>query len=128
MEDANPQTDATPAAGFTARPRKRRANPRKPVDEAAELHLLHPSCVLACQIVDLSLGGCRVRTRDRFLAGTMARVEVSFNLKGVRFRLSGVTQWTDRRNLVGIRFLDLPPRRLEALAETFEEIDSAPQG
>lgn len=127
MADASPQPEAPQAAGAPARPRKRRANPRKRVDEAAELHLLHPSCVLACQIVDLSVSGCRVRTRDPFLAGIMVRVEVSFMIKGMRFRLSGVTQWTDRRHLVGIRFLDLPARRLEALAETFEEIDSAPQ-
>ena len=127
MEDANPQTDATKAPGFSSRPRKRRANPRKRVDEAAELHLLHPSCVLACQMVDLSLGGCRVRTQHRYLAGIMVRVEVSFILKGVCFRLSGVTQWTDRRNLVGIRFLDLPARRMEALSEALNEIESASQ-
>lgn len=126
MEDANPQTEAKQAAAQNMRPRKRRANPRKRVDEAAELHLLHPSCVLACQMLDLSVGGCRVRTRDRYLAGIMARVEVRFTIKGVPFRLSGVTQWTDNRHVVGIRFLDLPPRRAEALAETFEEIDSAP--
>jgi PilZ domain len=77
-------------------------------------------------MLDISLGGCRVRTVDRFLAGIMARVEVVFTLRGVNFRLPGVTQWTDRRNLVGIRFLDMTSRRTEALAESLAEIDASP--
>ena len=119
--DGNPQTDAAPS-----RARNRRATPRKPVDEPAELRLLHPSCVLACRILDLGLGGCRVRTEDRFLAGIMARLEVVFTVKGVSFRLTGVTQWTDRRNLVGIRFLEMNERRTAALAEALAEIHHPP--
>lgn len=77
-------------------------------------------------MLDISLGGCRVRTTDRFLAGIMARVEVCFSLKGVSFRLTGVTQWTDRRNVVGIRFLEMTARRTEALAESLSEINAPP--
>jgi hypothetical protein len=117
----NPQTEAAPA-----KPRNRRATQRKPVDESAELRLLHPSCVLPCKILDISLGGCRVRTQDRFLAGIMSRVEVCFSLKGVSFRLTGVTQWTDRRNLVGIRFLEMTERRTAALSEALSEINHPP--
>jgi PilZ domain len=77
-------------------------------------------------MLDISLGGCRVRTQERFLAGIMTRLEVVFTLKGVGFRLTGVTQWTDRRNLVGIRFLDMTTRRTDALAESLAEIKTPP--
>ncbi|HEU5352095.1 MAG TPA: PilZ domain-containing protein [Terracidiphilus sp.] len=119
--NGNPQTDAAPPKA-----RNRRSTPRKPVDEPAELRLLHPSCVLACRILDLGLGGCRVRTEDRFLAGIMTRLEVVFTVKGVNFRLTGVTQWTDRRNLVGIRFLEMTERRKDALAEALSEVIAEP--
>ena len=56
----------------------------------------------------------------------MARVEVVFTLQGVNFRLSGVTQRTDRRNLIGICFLDRTERRIATLAEILAEMDVPP--
>jgi hypothetical protein len=75
-------------------------------------------------MLDLSLGGCRIRTDQRFLAGMLVRVEVVFKILGAAFRLSGVTQWTDQRHLAAIRFTDMTPRRTEALAELIAEVES----
>jgi len=38
------------------------------------------------------------------------------------FRLSGVTQWTNRKHLVGVRFIDLSDRKREQLAQLIDEL------
>ncbi len=100
----------------------RRRQPRYAVDEEATLLLLNLGAPLSCRILDLSLGGCRVRTAERFLAGVMIRVEVSFKVSGIPSRLMGVTQWTDRRNVVGIRFLDVSERKRDQLRQLMAEL------
>jgi hypothetical protein len=54
----------------------------------------------------------------------MIRVEVCFRFQGAMHRLPGVTQWTDRNQVAGIRFLAMSPRRLEALAEVLSAIEA----
>jgi len=68
-------------------------------------------------VLDLSLKGCRMRTKDRFSAGTDVRVEVTFRVNGIAFRFFGLTQWTNQWNVVGIQFIEVPQRRLRDLAE-----------
>ena len=111
---------------------KRRAHPRYLVDELASMLLVHQSTTVLGRITELSLGGCRIRTAERFLArgipkrvlaGALVRVEVAFEMLGVAFRLSGVTQWTDSKYRVGIRFLDLSARKREQLLELVEELE-----
>ncbi len=101
-----------------------RAVPRFAVDEDARLLLVEHGSTLPCRIVDLSLSGCRIRTRERFPAGTKVRVEVAFKVRGLAFRFCGTTQWTDGRNLAGIRFVDVPARRKEDLAEAIGEVEA----
>ncbi|HUX44359.1 MAG TPA: PilZ domain-containing protein [Terracidiphilus sp.] len=108
------------------RPKKPRKHPRMLADGEAVLHLVHPGCSMPCSLLNVSLGGCRVRTRDLFVAGIMIRVEVDFKICGVPFRLPGVTQWTDRRNLVGIRFLEMAARHARELAEALGELQPEP--
>ncbi|MGA3162179.1 MAG: PilZ domain-containing protein [Terracidiphilus sp.] len=100
----------------------RRTAPRHGVDEEARLLLVDHGSTVSCRIVDLSLGGCCLRTRERFTAGSMVRVEVTFRARGLAFRFSGMTQWTDSRHLVGIRFVDVPLRRREELVEALFEV------
>jgi c-di-GMP-binding flagellar brake protein YcgR len=102
----------------------RRAAPRHGVDEDASLLLVIHGSAISCHIVDLSLGGCRLRTIERFTAGSRVRVEVSFKVRGLAFRFSGITQWTDGRHLVGIRFVDVPARRREELVEALCEVEA----
>jgi hypothetical protein len=103
---------------------ERRAAPRFGVDEEAHLLLVKSDSSFLCSVADLSLNGCRIRTWERFRAGSMVRVEVTFKVRGFSFRFCGVTQWTDGQHLVGIRFVDVPARRRGELAEALCEIEA----
>jgi c-di-GMP-binding flagellar brake protein YcgR len=109
---------------LASRQTNRRKAPRFDVEGEATLFLVNHGSQIPCHVVDLSLGGCRVRTRERFRAGSLVRVEISFKVRGLAFRLGGVTLWTDGRHLVGIRFVDMIARRKEALAEALGEIEN----
>lgn len=102
----------------------RRADPRFGVDEDAHLALLERGIVLCCHVVDLSLSGCRLRALERIPAGSMARLEVAFKVRGLPFRFSGILQWTDGQQQVGIRFVNVPTRRSAELAEALCEIEA----
>jgi len=102
---------------------QRRATPRLSVDGPASLLVVKHESSVACRVVDLSRGGCRIRTEQRFLAGSQARVEVSFTVNGLLFRLNGLTQWTDGAHQVGIRFVDVTRRRMDELVELLIEVD-----
>ena len=111
------------AEELAAGQQSRRTVPRFDVDEDAHLLLVKHGATLPCRIVDLSLSGCRVCTQERFPAGTMVQVEVNFSVRGLAFRFRGLTQWTDGRHQVGIRFVDLPERRKEELIEALSEVE-----
>jgi len=71
-----------------------------------------PNCLLSykgtsipCEVLDISLGGCRVRTTTRFNAGALANVELLMPLQGQKVQVYGMTQWTSQGNQVGIRFI-----------------------
>jgi len=71
---------------------------------------------LPCQLLDISLGGCRVRMEQRFAAGALARVDLALELHGVTQRIAGMTQWTAKNNQLGIRFLHASPQAKNQLA------------
>jgi len=102
----------------------RRAVARFGVDEDAQLVLVSHGSTAACRIVDLSLSGCRVRTKERFPGSAKLRVEVSFKVRGFAFRFGGIIQWTDGRNLAGIRFVDIPARRKQDLEDVLSEVEA----
>ncbi len=103
---------------------ERRDMPRCVVDEDAELLLVGHGGGLKCRIVELSLTGCRISTKERLPAGSGHRVEAIFKVRGVAFRFIGVAEWTDGKNLVGVRFVDIPTRRRDELAEVLCEIEA----
>jgi c-di-GMP-binding flagellar brake protein YcgR len=102
----------------------RRTAPRHGLDEEASLLLVNHGSTVSCRVVDLSLSGCCLRTKERFTAGSMVHVEVTFRARGLSFRFSGMTQWTNSRNLVGIRFVNVPMRRREELVEALFEVEA----
>jgi len=107
---------------LAALPPERRVAPRMAVDEEATLLLVNRGTPVACRIVELSLTGCRMQMREQFLAGIEVRVEAAFRVRGIALRFSGVTEWTDDKYAVGIRFLDLTSRRRDELVDVLCEV------
>ena len=110
--------------GLSTHVAERRIQPRYAVDDRATLLLLNQGLSVVAQIVELSLGGCRLRVPREHRLRPLARVEVAFKVNGIAFRLSGLTQWSDGRQLVGIRFGEMTPRRRDELAELLGEIEA----
>jgi c-di-GMP-binding flagellar brake protein YcgR len=116
-----PEAMTEPAARPKSR-RDRRVDARCNVDTSVAIHLVKIGSMLAGRILDMSLGGCRIHTVDRFPVGIYTRVEIEFSLQGTALLLGGVVQAIHGRNEVGIRFLDVSLRKREQMAELIEEI------
>jgi len=95
------------------------------VDTSAVIYLVNVASRIAGRIIDISMGGCRIRTNDPFPVGIYVRVETEFRLTGMPFRLGGVVQSIHDKKTVGIRFLDLSERKGEQLGMLIEEIKAA---
>jgi c-di-GMP-binding flagellar brake protein YcgR len=102
--------------------RDRRGAAREEVDTTAVIFLINVVSRLTGRILDLSLGGCRIRTDERFPVGIYTRVEIEFHLEGLPFRLAGVIQAIHDKHMVGIRFLDMSSRKREHVEQLIEEI------
>jgi hypothetical protein len=110
---------------FAVRQPDRRAHPRYSVDEDSVMLLMGQSIPWQSRVVDLSMEGCRVRTREHCSARAKSRVEVCFKANGISFRFSGVVEWTDGLNLLGIRFVNMIPRRRVGLAAVIDKMAAA---
>jgi hypothetical protein len=118
--DAGRSRQAVPS-----RSRERRSQSRHTVNTSARLLLIKTGICMKGRILNLSLGGCRIRTEERFDVGIYVRVEAEFYLHGLPFRVAGVSQAIVDRNTIGIRFLDMSDRRRQQLTELIEEIAEA---
>ena len=101
---------------------ERRVHPRYALDTRAMILLIDLRAQFPGRVIDLSLGGCRIRTDERFPVGIYRRVETEFKVHGVPVRLGGVVQSMHDRFTVGIRFLDVSTRKLDQLAQLIAEI------
>jgi c-di-GMP-binding flagellar brake protein YcgR len=101
---------------------ERRKEPRLKVDATAVLHLLDLAIRLRGRILDLSMSGCQFRTEDCYSLGIYRRVEIEFNVEGMPFRLSGVTQSIHTKTSIGVRFLDVSDRKRQQLADIVSEL------
>ncbi len=108
-----------------SRPSDRRAFPRCAVDEEAGLLLVEHGLRLVCRVLDLSMEGCRIRTAQRLPIGIHVRVEVTFTINGIPFRMAGLIQRSNSEYEVGIRFVDVTPRRKAEWAEVVGEMQEA---
>jgi c-di-GMP-binding flagellar brake protein YcgR len=115
------ETAANPE-GLAAGQEDRRQEPRLRVDEPASLLVVVQGLQLACRIVEISLTGCRMLLQGPFAPGRPVHVEAAFKLRGVAFRLAGVTKWSDGNGHVGVRFTDVTSRRMDELIEVLCEI------
>jgi c-di-GMP-binding flagellar brake protein YcgR len=114
---------AAPAPPRAVRGRERRNQSRHEVDTSATILLINIASRITGRILNLSLGGCRIRTQERFPVGIYTRVETEFHLEGLPFRLAGVIQAVQDRQFVGIRFLDVSERKREQLQLLIAEIE-----
>jgi len=108
-------------------PPERRTHSRFTVDNSSTIVLVKIRSRLVGRIVDISIGACRIRCDERFPVGIYTRVETVFRIEGLPFRLGGVVQAIHNRHTVGIRFLDMSPRKREQLEQLIEEIRNARQ-
>ena len=102
--------------------RERRQEVRHTVDTRAMVFLIDVRAQISGRILDVSMSGCRIRTDERFPVGIYRRVETEFKVDGLPFRLGGVVQGLHDRFTVGIRFLDMSPRKRDQLGQLMEEI------
>ncbi len=105
--------------------RERRAEARHGVDSTARIYLVRSGSKLEGRLQDLSLGGCRICCDERCLLDIHTRVEAEFSLYGLPFRLVGVIEAVQNRQAVGIRFLDVSPRRQEQMKQLIAELEAA---
>ena len=101
----------------------RRTVPRFDVDEDAHLLLVKHGSQPSLPHRRSQPERLPRHAKERFPAGTMVQVEVNFSVRGLAFRFRGITQWTDGRHQVGIRFVDVPLRRKEELIEALNEVE-----
>ncbi len=123
MTVTEPQPE--PALPANPPPPERRTHSRLSVDDSSIIILVKIGSRLVGRIIDISLGGCRIRCDERFPVGIYTRVETEFRIDGLPFRLGGVVQAIHDRHTVGIRFLDMSPRKREQLEQLIEEIREA---
>ena len=121
MESEDKAQIESPPETKPAKP-DRREESREEVDTSAVIYLVKIASRLRGRILDLSLGGCRIRTDERFPVGIYTRVETEFRLAGLPFRLGGVIQAIHDRHMVGIRFLDMSSRKREQVEELMADI------
>ena len=121
--EAEKMAEIEPPVHRNSTPRDRRGQSRHEVDTVATIFLVKVASALRGHILDLSVGGCRIRTDERFPVGIYTRVEIEFHLQGLSFRLGGVTQAIHNRFMVGIRFLDLSERKRQQVLDLIDEIE-----
>jgi hypothetical protein len=68
------------------------------------------------------MGGCRIQVDAHYRIPQWSAVEIEFKLRGIVFRLAGVTQWTDRCASTGVQFHDMTWRRQEEMVEVLAEL------
>jgi hypothetical protein len=73
-------------------------------------------------LVDLSLGGCTIRTLKPYPGEMEDHVEVEIDMRGLHVQAGGVTTAIYDRDVVGARFKEMSRRRREDLQQLIEEL------
>ena len=77
---------------------------------------MHKGVIIPCEMMDVSLSGCRVHTLAPFTAGALESVKVTLAIHGMVLNIWGITQWTTWERMIGIRFLHPTGRTRNQLA------------
>jgi hypothetical protein len=103
--------------------RERREHFRHELDSHARVLFLSIHSRVIGKVIDLSLGGCRIRAQQRIPVGAYRRVEVEFIVDGLPLLLPGVTQALHDKYTIGIRFVEMTDRKRGQLRLVIEEIE-----
>lgn len=101
-----------------------RVHPRHIVHEKASIWVLGRERRVRCEVLDLSLGGCRLLLPEPVDMSPGMEVEGTFRIRGAPLRLLGTICWTNTRGMIGIRFGAMSARCREILQEAVAEIGS----
>jgi hypothetical protein len=102
-------------AGKAAGGRDHRADDRFALNRTPGT-LLHKGETIPCEMLDISLSGCRLRTQRPFTAGALESVKVVLAIEEMVLSIWGITQWTAWDRTVGIRFIHPTGRTRNQLA------------
>lgn len=84
--------------------RDRRVDDRFDLEHAPGT-LIHKGTGIPCEMMDISLSGCRLRSLRPFTAGSLESVRVVLTIHGMVLSIWGITQWTTWDDTVGVRFI-----------------------
>lgn len=101
---------------------ERRAHQRMGVHSPVAVILVRSGSRLDGTILDLSMGGCRIRMAAKFPLGIYTPVETEFSIDGIPLRLGGVVQAVHQHWQIGIRFLAMTERKRLQVSELIEEM------
>ena len=119
----NPVSDSTPPAkSGPPRRRERREHDRHEIDSIARVLFLSIHSRVTGKVLDLSLGGCRIRAQQEIPVGAYRRVEVEFMVDGLPLLLPGVTTSLHDKFTIGIRFVEMTDRKRNQLQTVIDEI------
>jgi hypothetical protein len=101
--------------GGTVGGRDKRVDERFDLDRASGT-LIHKGTSIPCEMFDVSLSGCRLRTLQPFTAGALESVKVVLAIQGMVLSIWGITQWTQGDRMIGVRFIHPTGRTRNQLA------------
>lgn len=101
--------------GGNAGGRDRRVDERFEMDRTPGT-VIHKGTSIPCEMLDVSLSGCRLRTLEPFTAGALESVKVVLAIHGMVLSIWGITQWTQWERMIGIRFIHPTGRTRNQLA------------
>jgi hypothetical protein len=95
--------------------RDRRVDDRFDLNRAAG-SLLYKGTRIPCEVLDVSLSGCRLRVLQPLNAGPSELVKVTLTIADMVLSIWGVTQWITADRLAGIRFTHPTERTRDEVA------------
>jgi Fe-S-cluster containining protein len=111
-----------PAASSTAVD-ERRTHTRFAVEEQATVMVVGHGMSFAGRILNLGLHGCRLQASAHLPGGGRVRVEVTFSVNGMPFRMGGAVRWSDEDDM-GIQFVRVSAARHAEWSKVIEELQA----
>lgn len=101
---------------------ERRVHSRHELDTTATLVVVEKGVVFRCDLLEVSLGGCRVFSDNPVTIPDQALVEVDFIGRGYPIRVATVVRENRDGHVLGMQFQKMSARLRERLQELIEEL------